>query len=92
MEHNWDPLGGWPLSHNLALFDVGIELLAIMRDRQRKVLDHLQCIIYLLRLGIDVRALNDTNKRLLEAQRDLEDALEQFQRVIRLLEDFQAHV
>ena len=41
---------------------------------------------------LDVRALNDTNKRLLEAQSNLEDALEQFQWVIRLLEDFQAHV
>ena len=41
---------------------------------------------------LDVRALNDTNKRLLEAQSDLEDALEQFQRVIRPMEDLQAHV
>ena len=56
MDHNRDPLGGWPLSYILALFDVGMELLAIMRDRQREVLDHLQCIIYLLRFGIDVQS------------------------------------
>ena len=41
---------------------------------------------------LDVRALNDTNKRLLKAQSDLEDAIEQFQRVIRPMEDLQAHV
>lgn len=90
-QENQDDLG-WPQAHILAVFDLGMELLDIMRARQRDVLDHLQCIIYHVRWNSNVIALNDANDRLIEAERDLEDALEQFMRVCTFLRDFQGSV
>ena len=68
------------------------EVLDIVRERHRAVLDLLSCIQYLLRLNIHRIHLNGANERLVAAQNKLEEALDEFEQVVELLKDMERYL
>ena len=79
-------------AHIMSLYALGVNLLDVIREGQRDVLNHLQVILYHVRFRTHVYALNDANDRLLAAQRNLEDSLNEFHRLCDLLDQIHAPV
>ena len=75
--------------HYLALGGLAQDIIEIVREHYRAVMELLECIRYCLRWGINPIHLRDINERLLAEQVELEDALAQYQRAISLLEDME---
>ena len=73
----------------LAVGGLAQDILEIVREHYRAVMELLECIRYCLRWDINPIHLRDINERLLAEQVELEDALAQYQRAISLLEDME---
>ena len=75
--------------HYLALGGLAQDILEIVREHYRAVMELLDCIKSCLRWDVNPIHIRDINERLLAEQVELEDALAQYQRAISLLEDME---
>ena len=73
----------------LAVGGLAQDILEIVREHYRAVMELLECIRHCLRWDINPIHIRDINERLLAEQVELEDALAQYQRAISLLEDME---
>ena len=73
----------------LAVGGLAQDILQIIREHYRAVMELLECIKSSLRWDVNPIHIRDINDRLLAEQVELEEALAQYQRAISLLEDME---
>ena len=73
----------------LAVGGLAQDILQIIREHYRAVMELLECIKSCLRWDVNPIHIRDINERLLAEQVELEDALAQYQRAISLLEEME---
>ena len=73
----------------LAVGGLAQDIIEIVREHYRAVMELLECIKSCLRWDVHPIHIRDINERLLAEQVELEDALAQYQRAISLLEDME---